>query len=58
MVNMNAVDRAEALSKSLKVEGFKNFNTWTLDLLEALNSKMEALELEISKLRIKNGTSK
>jgi|SaaInl8_120m_RNA_FD_contig_123_15197_length_1560_multi_17_in_0_out_2_2 hypothetical protein len=55
---MNAVDRAEALSKSLKVEGFKNFNTWTLDLLEALNSKMEALELEISKLRIKNGTSK
>ena len=36
----------------------EDFNSWTLRCIEALEDKVSKLELELSKLRIKNDTRK
>ena len=36
----------------------EEFNSWTLRCIEALEDKVSKLELELSKLRIKNDTRK
>lgn len=36
----------------------EDFDSWTLRCVEALADKVSALELELSKLRIKNETGK
>lgn len=36
----------------------EKFEDWTLRCVEAIADKIEALELEVSKLKVKNGTGK
>lgn len=36
----------------------EKFEDWTLRCMEAISGKIDALELEVSKLKVKNGTGK
>lgn len=58
---MNQAEKAYQILQKLTTESApsgEDFQSWALRCIEALTDKILSLELEVSKLKVKNGTSK